>query len=110
MAWREAIYVQFPDEATARAMATALGVDFPEDGTIPSGNQNYAMHAPMHPPWAVEPLIDDDGVEVTPGVPESGYWAMLRFNDDFAGYDDLVAAIEDAGVRRVLASPPAVWA
>lgn len=93
MAWREAIYVQFPDEATARAMATSLGVDFPEDGTIPSGNQNYAMHAPMAPPEG-----------------EPGYWAMLRLNDGFAGYDDLVAAIEAAGVRRELANPPVIWA
>lgn len=93
MAWREAIYVQFPDEAAARVMATALGVDFPEDGSIPSGNQNYAMHAPMTPP---------DG--------EAGYWAMLRLNDDFAGYGDLVAAIEASGVRRELASPPVIWA
>ena len=110
MAWRDAIYVQFPDEATARAFATALGVEFPDDGTIPTGNGNYAMHAPMQPPWVTEPVYDVDGVLITPGVPESGYWAMLRLNDDFSGYDEIVAAISEAGVQRVLADPPVVWA
>lgn len=98
MAWRETIYVQFPDEAAARELATAHGVDFPQDGRIPTGNENYAMHAPMAPP------------ETSPGVPEPGYWAMLRLNDDFEGYDNLVAAIDEAGVRRELVNPPVVWA
>lgn len=98
MAWRDAIYVQFPDEATARALATQLGIDFPESGAIPTGNQNYALHAPMEPP------------EASPGVPETGYWAMLRLNDDYPGYDVLVTAIELAGVERTLENPPVVWA
>ena len=110
MAWRDTIYLQFPDEATARALATALGVDFPENGAIPSGNQNYALHAPMQPPWVTPPVYDVDGEEVTPGVPQPGYWAMLRLNDDFAGYQGIVAAIEGAGVQRTLATPPVVWA
>lgn len=110
MAWREAVYVQFPDEETARALATALGVDFPESGAIPSGNQNYAMHAPMTPPWITPPVFDAEGAEVTPGVHEPGYWAMLRLNDDFAGYEGIVTAIEAAGVRRDLVDPPVVWA
>jgi hypothetical protein len=110
MAWGDAIYVQFPDEATARAFATALGVEFPDDGTIPTGNGNYAMHAPMETPWVTPPVYDVDGVEVTPGVPEPGYWAMLRLNDDFAGYAAIVAAIEGAGVQRDLVDPPVVWA
>jgi hypothetical protein len=110
MAWRDAIYVQFPDEATARAFATALGVDFPESGVIPTGNGNYAMHAPMQAPWITPPVYDAEGVEVTPGVAEPGYWAMLRLNDSFAGYGGIVAAIEGAGVQRTLATPPVVWA
>jgi len=110
MTWRNAIYVQFPDEATARAMATGLGVDFPESGAIPSGNGNYAMHAPMQAPWVTPPVYDAEGTEVTPGVAEPGYWAMLRLNDDFAGYFNLVAAIEGAGVQRDLVNPPVVWA
>jgi len=110
MAWGDAIYVQFPDEVTARALATALGVDFPESGAIPSGNQNYALHAPMQSPWITPPkggTGDDGPVE---GIAEPGYWAMLRLNDSFAGYDGIVAAIEGAGVQRVLADPPVVWA
>jgi len=110
MAWGDTIYVQFPDEATARAMATSLGVDFPIDGTIPTGNQNYAMHAPMETPWVTPPVYNAEGVLVTPGVPESGYWAMLRFNDSFAGYDAIVTAIEGADVERDLVNPPVVWA
>ena len=38
--WSPPIYCQHPDEATARAAATALGVDFPPSGRIPTGNQN----------------------------------------------------------------------
>lgn len=104
MAWSETIYLQFTDEAEARAAATALGVDFPDDGTIPSGNQNYALCAPMQPPWAVEPT------ETTPGTPESGYWAMLRLNDNWSGYASTMTAIEALGAVRVLPNPPCVFA
>jgi hypothetical protein len=110
MAWQETIYVQFPDETTARTMATSLGVDFPESGAIPTGNQNYAMHAPMQPPWVTPPVIDAEGVLVTPGVAETGYWAMLRFNMDWPGYAATMAALEASGVVRELALPPVVWA
>lgn len=108
--WSPAIYCQHPNEATARAAAAALGVDFPESGEIPTGNQNYAMHAPMTPPWATPPVVDVDGVITTPGVPESGFWSMLRFNMDWPGYETTLAAIEASGVRRHLVTPPVVWA
>lgn len=108
--WSPAIYCQHPDEATARAMATALGVNFPASGAIPTGNENYALHAPMQPPWATPPVVDEGGVVVTPGVAETGYWSMLRFNMDWPGYAATLAAIEASGVRRVLADPPVVWA
>ena len=108
--WSQAIYCQHADEATARAAATALGVDFPDTGEIPTGNQNYAMHAPMTPPWVTPPVLDAEGVEVTPGVAETGYWSMLRFNMDWPGYEATLAAIEASGVRRDLADPPVVWA
>lgn len=108
--WSSAIYCQHPDEATARATAAALGVDFPESGEIPSGNQNYALHAPMQPPWATPPVLDGDGNVVTPGVPETGYWSMLRFNMDWPGYAATLAAIEASGVKRDLAQPPVIWA
>ena len=110
MAWRDTIYVQFPDEATARSLATELGVDFPPSGHIPSGNQNYAMHAPMTPPWSSPPVFNGEGELAMPGVPEPGFWAMLRLNDAFSRYDYLVAAIDAAGVRRELVNPPVVWA
>lgn len=108
--WSPAIYVQFPDEPTARATATALGVDFPESGEIPTGNGNYAMHAPMQSPWVTEPVLDAEGVVVTPGVPEPGYWAMLRFNMEWDGYNTTLAALQASGVVRTLATPPVVWA
>jgi len=108
--WSPAFYVQFPDEPTARATATALGVDFPESGEIPTGNGNYAMHAPMQPPWVTPPVFDGEGAVVTPGVAEPGYWAMLRFNTDWPGYAATVAAIEGSGAKRTLAEPPVVWA
>lgn len=108
--WSPAIYCQHPDEATARAAAAALGVDFPPSGDIPSGNQNYALCAPMQAPWATPPVVDADGMIVTPGVPEPGYWSMLRLNMDWPGYAETMAAIEAAGVRRDLVDPPVVWA
>jgi hypothetical protein len=111
MAWRDTIYVQFPDKATAQALATNLGVDFPEDGDIPNGNNNYAMHAPMQAPWITPPVYDlNDGTLLSSGVPEPGYWAMLRFNDSFVGYADIIAAINAAGIQRTLINPPVVWA
>lgn len=109
MAWHTR-YCQFPDEATARAVGASLGVDFPEDGSIPSGNQNYALHAPMQAPWATPPVIAPDGTITTPGVPESGYWAMLRLNDQWAGYAATVAQIDGSGFVRDLTNPPVVWA
>lgn len=108
--WSAAIYCQYPDEATARAAAAALGVDFPPSGDIPSGNQNYALYAPMQAPWATPPVVDGSGMIVTPGVPEPGFWSMLRLNVEWPGYEATMAAIEAAGVRRDLVDPPVVWA
>lgn len=111
MSWSPTIYVQFPNEATARAAATAIGVDFPEDGSVPTGNRNYAMHAPMQSPWEIEPVVDPDTGEVTtPGVIESGYWAMLRLNTEWAGYETAWAAIQATVAVRELENPPVVWA
>lgn len=108
--WSPAIYCQHPDEATARAAAAALGVDFPPSGDIPSGSQNYALYAPMQAPWATPPVLDGDGMIVTPGISEPGFWSMLRLNMDWPGYEATMAAIEAAGVRRDLVDPPVVWA
>ena len=77
---------------------------------MPTGNENYAMHAPMQPPWVTPPVIDGDGNVTAPGVAEPGYWSMLRFNMDWPGYAATLAAIEASGVRRTLATPPVVWA
>ena len=108
--WSQEIYCQHPDEAAARAAAAALGVDFPESGAIPTGNENYALHAPMTPPWVTPPVVDDEGNIITPGVSEPGYWSMLRLNMDWPGYEATLAAIEASGVRRALVDPPVFWA
>jgi len=110
MSWSATIYVQFPDEATARVAAAAIGVDFPEDGTIPSGNHNYALAAPVLPPWITPPSYDEEGEVITPGEAETGFWAMLRLNMDWAGYAATMAAIEGAGVIRDVAEPRNVFA
>jgi len=111
MSWSPTIYVQFPNEEAARIAATMMGVDFPVDGSIPSGNHNYAMHAPMQAPWISEPVIDSDtGEVITPGTTESGYWAMLRLNTTFVRYDEIVAMIDELGVKRNLINPPVKWA
>lgn len=98
--WTDAIYVQFPNEATARAAATALGVDFPADGGFPSGNDNYAMVAPIAAPWQTEPVIDGDGAIITPGVRQPGFWAMLRLNMEWPGYAETWAAVQASGAVR----------
>lgn len=67
MSWSPTRYGQFPDEATARALAEQLGADFPADGSIPTGNGNYSL---------VAPIFEKDGN----GDPLPGYWAMMRFN------------------------------
>lgn len=110
MAWSQGIIVQFPDEATARTAAAAIGVDFPEDGSVPSGNENYAIVAPVAPPWAIEPTFDDAGEVLTPGNRETGYWALLRLNQEWAGYSETMAAIQATGAVRNLANPPIEWA
>lgn len=69
MSWSPTRYGQFPDESTARALAEQLGADFPADGSIPTGNANYAL---------VAPIVELDGN----GDPLPGYWAMMRFNLD----------------------------
>ena len=108
--WSPAIYLQHPDEATARAAAAALGMDFPETGEIPTGNGNFALHAPMQAPWVTPPVFNEAGEIVTPGVAETGYWSMLRLNLDWPGYAATMAAIEASGVKRDLVNPPVVWA
>jgi hypothetical protein len=79
--WTATVYVQFPDEATARVAAAALGADMPEDGSPPAGNQNYSLVAPI--------------VELEAGAPLPGYWAMMRFNlataEGAAAYAQLLA-------------------
>jgi|GEM_PF-958188 len=108
--WSSTIYCQHPDEASARAAAAALGMNFPESDAIPTGNENFALHAPMQPPWATRPVFNEEGAVVTPGVPEGGYWSMLRLNTAWPGYSATIAAIETSGVRRDLVDPPVVWA
>jgi hypothetical protein len=111
MSWSPAIYVQFPDEATARVAAVAIGVDFPADGSVPTGNANYAMHAPMQNPWLIEPVTDPEtGEVITPGEREPGYWAMLRLNTEWPGFAEAWAAIQATGAVRELENPPVVWA
>jgi hypothetical protein len=82
MSWTPTIYAQFPDEATARAAATSLGADFPSDGSALSGDNNYALAAPITE-WMTRPVYGGTQgaiMVVSPGQLQSGYWAMLRFN------------------------------
>lgn len=109
MAWTAA-YVRHEDEAEARAQGAALGVVFPANGVIPSGNQRYALTANIGVPF-ITPPVYDNGVIVTPGVldPEGGYWSLLAINQDWSGHDATIAAIEGLGVRRYPEYPPTVW-
>ncbi|TAJ97160.1 MAG: hypothetical protein EPO10_14555 [Reyranella sp.] len=97
MAWSEPIYTCHPDEATARAAASALGVEFLDNGSIPTGNQRYALCAPLV--WSEEAP-----------APEEGFWSMLRINLEWEGAVAIMAAIEASGAKRNLANPPVIWA
>ncbi len=108
--WSETIYLQFPDETTAREMATSLGVIFPEDGSIPSGNHNYALCAPIQNPWISEPVYNEEGEITEEGVAESGYWAMLRMNLEWINYTSIQTTINNAGVVREIFTPLNVFA
>lgn len=88
--WSPTLYLQFVDEAEARAVAAQLGVEFPVDGSIPTGNHNFALCAPIAAPEG-----------------EAGYWAMLRLNAAWAGYEATVQAL--AAFLRVPASPGNVF-
>jgi hypothetical protein len=79
MTWSPTRYGQFPDEATARQVAVQLGAEFPEDGSIPTGNANYALKAPIVE-WVRRPGGTKEAPD--PGEAMPGYWAMMRFNLD----------------------------
>ena len=109
--WSPEIYLKHPNEAAARASAAALGMEFPDTGEIPTGNENFALHAPMQPPWITPPVYDEeDGSLLVHGVPEPGFFSMLRLNMDWSGYEATMTAIDAAGVRVELPDPPVVWA
>ncbi len=105
--WTPTVYVQFPDEATARTAATALGADFPADGGIPTGTRNYALVAPITE-WVTRPTIARDG-SGDPGEACPGYWAMMRFNLDTAEGAAAYAQLQAYGVIRTRATPSNVF-
>lgn len=95
MSWSDTIYVRFADEASARAMAEQLGVDFPQDGSIPTGNGNFALKAPIVE-WVRRPVVERQGeamVTIDAGEAFDGYRAMLRLNTDWPGYEAALAAL-----------------
>lgn len=108
MTWSNTLYLCHPDEATARAEAAALGIDFPADGSIPTGNENYALVSPMESPWQTPPVYGPGGLVTVPGVRMTGYWSMLRLNTNWAGYAQTMAALPAR--LRTLASPPNIFA
>lgn len=110
MAWTT-VYVRHENEDEAREQGAALGIVFPENGSIPSGNQRYALTANIGVPFLTLPVYDN-GEIVTPGVPypEGGYWSMLAINQNWTGHDATIAAVEELGVRRYPINPPVVWA
>lgn len=110
MSWSSTLYVRFADEAVARAVAGQLGVDFPADGTIPTGTRNFALAAPIVE-WVRQPVVERVGEEVVtvdPGEARDGYWAMLRFNTDWPGYVAAMAAL--APYLQSIESPCNVFA
>jgi hypothetical protein len=110
--WADGIIVCFPDEMTARAAAAGMGMEFPADGSIPTGNGNYAMAAPITPPWQSEPVVTGSGettVVATPGIRMPGFWALLRLNMEWEGYEATWEAIQASGA--LYNGPPTIaWA
>lgn len=112
MSWSPDRHANFPDEATARAVATSLGADMPEDGSIPTGNRNFALVAPVEH-WITEPMWSRDGngdmVLFDPGEKRPGFWALVRFNlstpegiaadEAFRATPYYVATLENPGVK-----------
>lgn len=109
MAWTS-VYVRHENETEAREQGAALGIVFPANGGIPSGNQRYALKAGIGVPLITLPVYAN-GQTVTPGVPdpEGGYWSLLAINQDWGGHDATIAAIEGLGVRRYPEYPPTGW-
>jgi hypothetical protein len=90
MTWSSTLYLQFADEAEARAVAQQIDADFPSEG-VPTGNHNYALAAPIAAPEG-----------------ETGYWAMLRLNAAWAGYAATLQAL--GPFLRIPANPGSVFA
>ena len=58
MSWSPAIYCQFPTREGAVEFGATLGIEFPDDGTWPTGNRNFAL-VEIPAPWITEPVSDD---------------------------------------------------
>ena len=109
MSWGPPLYAQCADRAHALSLGRALGMAMPEDGSLPTGDRNFAMRE-MPAPWATAPALDAAGEVVAPGILEPGFWLMGRLNDAFEGKAVILRQLADARVLRALADPPMVWA
>lgn len=109
MSWGPTLYAQCADRAQALSLGRALGMAISEDGSLPTGDRNFAMQE-MPAPWATPPTLDAAGDVVTPGILEPGFWLMGRINDAFDGAPAILQQLTVAGVLRALADPPMVWA
>lgn len=109
MSWGPTLYAQLPDQASVLALAQALAIDVLPDGSLSTGNHNFALVA-ISPPWVTPPAYDADGNVVTPGVADTGIWFMGRLNDEWPGVAAATATLQGANVLRTLTDPPVVWA
>ena len=109
MAWSDPIYCVFANRSQGIAFGAILGIEFPADGSIPSGNQNFAL-VEIPAPWSVEPTYDDEGNVVTPGERQAGSWFLGRINLEWSGATDTLATIDASGARRTPDAPPVIWA
>lgn len=105
------VYTCHPSESVAREQGAALGIVFPPSGSVPVGNQRYALESDIGTPWLTPPVYDNGAIAV-PGVPdpEGGYWSMLGINQAWEGHAATITAIEALGVRRFPTHPQRVWA
>lgn len=109
MTWGPTLYAQVTDAAAVSALAAQLGIDVMPDGSLSTGNANFALVS-MDAPWAVPPVTDEAGEVITPGERMGGVWFMGRLNDAWPGAEQAMATLAVAGVLRELADPPMVWA
>jgi hypothetical protein len=85
-----ALYPAFTDYATAATVAQGLGLATPADGSVPWGDENFAM-VPFTV-WITPPSMASDHT-ITPGTADSRFFVMLRLNSCWSGTTNALSVL-----------------